>query len=168
MGSTCKIIPVKNRLGQLLRKPGGIARAEAIEAAGKNVETLRGEFVAAIPGEVAALEMILGAAERKRLTAAQLDAMLRRADQLLTLSGTFGYDLLDQVVKRFCDFASGMIERKLHDAAPVDVHLKTMRLVCPGGAELSEAEADHVLTRLAAVHAHYGIAPIQQEEDQPA
>lgn len=167
MGSTCKIIPVKNRLGQMLRKPGGIGRAEAIESAGKNVEMLREEFVAAIPGEVAALEMVLEAAGRKHLSAAQLDAMLRRAGQLLTLSGTFGYDLLDQVVKRFCDFAMGMIEKNLHEAAPIDVHLRTMRLVCPGGRELSEAEADHMLTQLAAVHAHYGITRMPQlEEDQ--
>ncbi len=163
MGSGCKITPVKNRLGQLLRQPGGIARPEALAEAGKNVESLREEFVAAIPGEIAALEAILEAAGRKHISATELDAMLRRADQILTLSGTYGYDLLDNIVKRFCDLASGMIEKNIDDAAPVNVHLQAMRLVCPGSAGLDETESGHMLTRLAAVRAHYGITNPQTE-----
>jgi len=156
MASHCKITPVPNRLGKLLRKPGGIAREQALQAATENVETLREEFVGAIPGEIAALEAILAAGGRK-ITAESLDAMLRRADQLLTLSGTYGFDRLDTVVKRFCDLASGMIDKHIEDLAPVSVHLRAMRLVCPGAAEVSETEVDHILTGLAQVHTHYGI-----------
>lgn len=168
MGSCVKIIPVKNRLGQMLQKPGGIGRQEACEAAVQNVESLRDEFVGAIPGEIAALEMIVEAAGRKRMPASELDAMLRRAGQLLTLSGTYGYDLLDQVVKRFCDLASGMIDKNIEDVAPVNVHLRAMRLVCPGAPELPQEAADNMLTGLEAVHAHYGITRIQMDDDQLA
>lgn len=168
MGSCVRIIPVKNRLGQLLRKPGGIGRKEACEAAVQNVELLRDEFVAAIPGEIAALEMIVEASGRKRMPADELDAMLRRAGQLLTLSGTYGYDLLDQVVKRFCDLAMGMIEKKIEDVAPVNVHLRAMRLVCPGTLELPQEAADNMLSGLEAVHAHYKIKRIPLDDDQPA
>lgn len=168
MGSCVKIIPVKNHLGQMLRKPGGIGREEACETAVKNVESLRDEFVGAIPGEVAALELIVEAAGRKRMPASELDAMLRRAGQLLTLSGTYGYDLLDQVVKRFCDLAIGMIEKNIEDVAPVNVHLRAMRLVCPGAPELPQQAADYMLEGLAAVHAHYGIAKIPLADDQLA
>lgn len=168
MGSCVKIIPVKNRLGQLLQKPGGIGREEACEAATQNIETLRDEFVAAIPSEIAALEMIVEAAGRKRMPASELDAMLRRAAQLLTLSGTYGYDLLDQVVKRFCDLAVGMIEKNIEDVAPVDVHLRAMRLVCPGAPELPQEAADNMLSGLEAVRAHYGVARLSQGDDQLA
>ena len=157
MGSNCKIIPVKNRLGQMLRKPGGIARDEAVAAAGSNVETLRGRFVKAIPNEIAALEAILNVAGRKRVSKEELDAMLNRAGQLLTLSGTFGFDRLDLVVKRFCDLALGMIDKDLDMVAPVSVHLRAMRLVCPGGAGISDSEADHMLKSLEGVHAYLGI-----------
>lgn len=156
MASTCKITPVPNRLGKLLRKPGGIARDKALQAAKENVETLREEFVAAIPGEVAALETILAAGGRK-VSAESLDAMLRRADQLLTLSGTYGFDRLDTVVKRFCDLASGMIEKHMEDLAPISVHLRAMRLVCPGAPDISQEEVDHMLESLVQLHAHYGI-----------
>jgi hypothetical protein len=162
MGKAVKIIPVKNRLGLLLRMPGGIGRSEAVEAAGKAVEELREEFVGAIPGEIQALEGLV-AGGRKKISAEELETMLMRAAQLLTLSGTFGYDLLDQVVKRFCDLASGMIEKHIEDVAAVNVHLRAMRLVCPGGAELAGEAADNILNGLAKVHAHYGIQRLQQD-----
>ncbi|HUO98633.1 MAG TPA: hypothetical protein VMU01_08180 [Rhizomicrobium sp.] len=169
MGKCCKIIPVKNRLGQLLRTPGGIARGEAVAAAGTAVETLRAEYVNAIPGEIGALESIVMASGRRQIPVSQLKAMLDRAGRLLTLSGTFGFDLLDEVVKRFCDLVVGMIEKDIGDAAPVDVHLRAMRLVCPGGPELGENEADHMLSGLERVHTHYGIQRLHPElaEQQP-
>jgi hypothetical protein len=158
MGSLCKITPVKNRLGQLLHKPGGIARDDAVASAGSNVETLRGKFVRAIPKEIAALEAILNVAGRTRISKDELDAMLNRAGQLLTLSGTFGFARLDLVVKRFCDLALGMIDKDIDMVAPVTVHLRAMRLVCPGSAQISDVEVEHMLKSLEGVHAHLGIA----------
>jgi hypothetical protein len=152
-----RVTPVKSRLRQLLYAPGGMSRQEALGSATQNVEMLREEFVGAIPLEIAALEEILNAAGKKTISKDELDAMLRRAGQLLTLSGTFGFDLLDRVVKRFCDLAMGMAENNLDKTAPIAVHLRAMRLVCPGNPELSAVEADHMLKSLEHVHAHLGI-----------
>lgn len=161
------VTPVKNRLGQMLRKPGGLKRQEAVEAATTNVESLRDEYVAAIPGEVTALEDLYAVTTLSgRISAEILDAMLRRSGQLLTLSGTYGYDLLDQVVKRFCDLASGMIDRNMDDPAAVGVHLRAMRLACPGAPELPPAEAERMLAGLVMVHDHYGIARLASDSDQ--
>jgi len=162
------VTPVKNRLGQMLKKPGGIKRQEAVEAAGKNVETLREEYVAAIPGEIAALEdMYAVSSLTGRISFEILDAMLRRAGQLLTLSGTFGFDRLDQVVKRFCDLVTGMVDKKIDDPAAVGVHLRAMRLFCPGAVELPAEEADLMLKGLVRVHEFYGIVRLAVEDDQP-
>lgn len=166
MGSLVKIIPVKNRLGQLLRMPGGISRDDAIATADANVDTLREEFVAAIPVEIAALETMLQKNGDKPLTKDDLEAMLRRAGQLLTLSGTFGFDLLDEVVKRFCDLTLGMIEKNIGKTGPVAVHLRAMRLVCPGGTGVGEAEAGHMLTNLERIHAHFGISRLEKPTSQ--
>lgn len=160
MTGLVKITPVKNRLGQKLRQPGGISRDAALEAAGKNVEMLREEFLGAIPLEIAALETILAASASQRISKDELDAMLRRAGQLLTLSGTYGLGLLDEVVKCFCDLAMGMIDKDIDRSAPVAVHLRAMRLVCPGGPELSTEQAEQILLSLTQVHEHLGIARI--------
>lgn len=169
MVSTVKVIPVKNRLGMLLRAPGGMARDDAVAAAGQNVETLRSVFVKAIPREIAALETILNVAGRTTITKDELEAMLRRAGQILTLSGTFGFGRLDDVVKRFCDLAMGMIDKNIEQTAPVAVHLRAMRLVCPGGGMgLSDTDAEQILKSLERVHAHLGISRVNQDDKPPA
>jgi len=163
MGSSVKITPVPNHLGRKLRKPGGISKDMAVAEASKNVESLRDEFVAAIPGEIQALEEILSGDIRGVAGAITLDAMLRRAGQILTLSGTYGFDRLDVVVKRFCDLVMGMQEKNIEDIAPIKVHLRAMRLVYPGAPEISDEEVAHVLEGLARVHSHYGILPRAQD-----
>ncbi|GAA0560337.1 hypothetical protein [Rhizomicrobium electricum] len=156
MEPNVRIVPVKNRLRALLYAPGGVSRDEALGAARQNVEMLRRDFVKAIPAEVAALESMIDPA-KNTITSGELDAMLLRAGQILTLSGTFGFPLLDQVVKRFCDLALGMLEKNLDMVAPVAVHLRAMRLVCPGGVALNAMEADRMLKSLEDVQAHLGI-----------
>jgi hypothetical protein len=156
MTSKCITTAVPNRLGQLLRKSGGISRGLALKAADTNVERLREEFVIAIPQEIAALEA-MAAGGKQQITAPELDTMLHRASQILTLSGTYGFDRLDIVVKRFCDLALGMLEKDITDMAPVSVHLRAMRMVAPGAAEISETELAHILDGLASVQSHYRI-----------
>ena len=157
MTGGCKITEVPNRLGKLLHKKGGISRGLALKAADTNVERLREEFVGAIPDEIAALEAILTVNGGQHIAAPQLDTMLSRASQILTLSGTYGFDRLDTVVKRFCDLALGMIDKAITDVAPVSVHLRAMRMVAPGSAEISENEMAHILEGLIAVQNHYRI-----------
>ena len=157
MAGKCIITEVPNRLGQLLRKSGGISRGLAMKAADTNVERLREEFVNVIPDEIAALEAILVACGGEHIAASELDVMVRRASQILTLSGTYGFERLDTVVKRFCDLALGMIDKGITDVAPVSVHLRAMRMVVPGAAEISEAEVAHILEGLMSVQSHYRI-----------
>lgn len=157
MTSKCTVTVVPNRLGQLLRKSGGISRGLALKAASNNVERLREEFVNAIPEEIAALEAILAATDGQCIEVRELDTMLSRASQILTLSGTYGFDRLDTVVKRFCDLALGMIEKGISEAAPVSVYLRAMRMVTSGAAELSEEEYAYILEGLASVQSHYRI-----------
>jgi hypothetical protein len=156
MSGSCKTIRVKNRLGELLRRPGGIQRTQAVASASEAIETLREDYVGVIPDEIGVLEAI-AAGSKSGLSSLEVAAMIEGAGRILTLSGTFGFELLDRVVKRFCDFAGGMVEKNITDVAPVEVHLRAMRLVCPGAADLSEAEIDNMLSGLEKVHKHYGI-----------
>jgi hypothetical protein len=148
-----KIVHVKNRLAELIHLPGGISREEAVDAAIRHVESLRDDYVKLIPDEIAALEAIVG--DGGEISAPEIDRALDRAARLLSLSGTFGYSLLDAVVKCFCDLGMLMIEYGITSAAPLEVHLRAMRLVCPGSPALVEAEAKDILDELAKIHAHF-------------
>lgn len=150
----CKIIRVKNILGELLSKPGGITRDEAVQEAQKLIEELREECEKAVPVEITRLENMVMAAG-PQISRFQLLDILSQVDPLLTLSGTFGSETLDAVVKRFCDLVAGMVEKNITDTAPLIVHLRAMRLVFK--TDLGATESEEILDELSRIHAHYGI-----------
>ncbi|HEY0282428.1 MAG TPA: hypothetical protein VGC27_07385 [Rhizomicrobium sp.] len=167
-GKKCKIVRVKNRLAGILRSPGGISRTEAVTAATASIESLREEYVKLIPLEIAALETIVAEAGADEIDARDIERLLDRAGRLLTLSGTFGYSLLDAVAKCFCDLAAGMIEKGITCTGPITVHLRAMRLVCPGSPALAEAESRGILDELLKIHAHFGLTPHGREDAFPS
>jgi len=160
--SGCKIIRVKNILGELLHTPGGISRDEAIQEAQTLIEELREDCEKAVPVEITRLEALVASAGN-HITAAQLSEILDQVDPLLTLSGTFGSETLDAVVKKFCDLAFGMREKDITTTAPLEVHLSAMRLVYR--SELAEDDAAEILAELSRVHTHYGI--VHKDIDPP-
>ncbi len=161
--SGCKIIRVKNLLGELLSIPGGIGREEAVEEATKLIEELREDFEKAIPVEITTLEDIVALAG-PTVSPRHLSMILDAVDPLLTLSGTVGSETLDAVVKRFCDLCAGMLEKGISAAAPLQVHLRAMRLVWK--TDLSEEAAAEILEELTRIHTHYGITPRSQDEEE--
>jgi hypothetical protein len=154
----CITIRTKNRLGELLRRPGGIDREQAIAVALEHVESLRDDYVKAIPGEIEALEAIIAGVGSKEISAREIQELLDCADRLLVLSGTFGYPMLDAVVKRFCDLGIVMIEKGITSVEPLEVHLRAMWLVCPQLSNATDMEARNVLTELSKIHAHFKVA----------
>ncbi|MGA7713575.1 MAG: hypothetical protein WCA81_16875 [Rhizomicrobium sp.] len=158
-GTMCITTRVKNGLGELLKRPGGIGREQALADADVNVESLRSEYVKAVPGEIEALETVIAGVESGEISAGEIQKLLDYADRLLVLSGTFGYPLLDAVVKSFCDLGMAMVEEKITSVAGLNVHLRAMRLVCPDAAAIDEAEGQNVLNELAKIHAH--IKPVR-------
>lgn len=152
--SGCKIIRVKNILGELLSTPGGISREEAIHEAQNLIEELREDCEKAVPVEITRLEGLVAAAG-PTISEPQLAEILDQVDPLLTLSGTFGSETLDQVVKKFCDLAFGMREKAITTTAPLNVHLSAMRLVYKN--DLGEADCAEILAELSRIHVHYGI-----------
>jgi hypothetical protein len=150
----CKIIRVKNLLGELLLMPGGVSRDEAVEEAKKLIEELRTDCEKAVPVEITRMEKMVAEAG-PRITRFQLLDILSQVDPLLTLSGTFGSETLDAVVKRFCDLVAGMVEKDIADTAPLDVHVRAMRLVFK--TELDDDNGREILAELSRIHEHYGI-----------
>lgn len=159
--SGCKIIRVKNLLGELLSIPGGVGRDEAVAEATKLIEELREDFEKAIPLEITTLEDIVALAG-PTVSDRHLSMILAAVDPLLTLSGTVGSITFDAVVKRFCDLCVGMQEKGITAVAPIQVHLGAMRLVWK--TDLNEESAAEILAELTRIHTHYGISPRSGDE----
>jgi hypothetical protein len=160
-----RIIYVRNRLGELLLAEGGIDRDEAIAEADRLVEIERTTSEGDIGEEIAYLESMLQVSARGKhgISVADMRFMLRKADSLLTLTGTFGFNALDTVAKSFCDLLNGMILKKLNEVDPIAVHLRAMHLFAPGGPALGDEEAKQVFTHLRRILQHFGCEPIPRE-----
>lgn len=152
--SACKIIRVKNILGELLSMPGGVSREEAVHEAQSLIEELREDCEKAVPVEITRMEQLVASAGG-HISEAELGDILDQVDPLLTLSGTFGSETLDAVVKKFCDLVFGMKDKGISTTAPLRVHLSAMRLVFK--ADLGDDDAVAILAELSRIHDHYGI-----------
>jgi hypothetical protein len=157
-GTKCITTRMKNRLGGLLHRPGGIDKEQAVAVALEQVESLRDEYVRAIPSQIEALDAILAGAGTDGISASKIQELLNCAERLLVLSGTFGYPLLDAVVKSFCDLGVRMIKKDITSVEPLKVHLRAMWLVCPDTSNVDDAEARNVLNELSKIHAHFTAA----------
>jgi hypothetical protein len=153
----------KTRLSELAARPGGIWRDDAIEGAQKSIETLRGEGNAAILASMKEIEAV-ACTNAGRLSASLLQRILRLADPIVSLAGTFGYDALDAVSRSMCDLVDGMLAANIFDAAPVLVHAQSMRLLMPDSPQRSAEEVARIQSELAKVIAHYNFGSLASVE----
>lgn len=138
-------------------RPGGRTRARVVGEARRNVERLRSSSVEGILHDIAAIELIVAARRQagERLSDAELDRILERAGRLLTITGTFGYALLDAVIKSFCVLVYGLMGTDVDGIEGIAVHLRAMRLASPEGPALSQPEAARILSELERVLDHF-------------
>ena len=157
----------KTRLSKLIARSGGISYVAAMENARKNVETMRDQADEAIRKSVAEIDAIAGSPRGTQdLTDVEMAAVLIRADQIVTLAGTFGHELLDKVARSLCDLIDGLMSAGKRDLAPVAVHIQAMDMMTPGKATLTNEELETVVAELAKVRKHFNIKAIDYDEPE--
>lgn len=153
-----KVYFPKIRLAELAARPGGMTRDDAVSAAVQSMDSMRGEADGALRAAMVELEKIAFAAGP--LGPDRMTAILKHADQVVTLSGMFGYSALDTAARSLCDVADGMLRAGVWDRAPIAVHVQTMHLLVPGGMSLSPDHAAQLLGELAKVAAHFNFGSL--------
>jgi hypothetical protein len=154
MGVNKKIYFPKLRLTEKVMAGGGITREDGVAAAIANVQSISGEGDAAMVAAIQQIEKIV-VGSGGRLQAEALGDILTHGDQVITLSGTFGYDYLDRATRSMCDTVECLLAQNSSDLAPVAVHADAMRLFAPGKDGPKGEAAEGVLAELARVLAHY-------------
>src|ERR1700760_3006474 len=98
----------KTRLSELVKKFGGMSRDDAVAAATRQLETMRGEADAAILTAMNQLEKIVSS-DKSGGSAAVMSELLPLCDQIVTLAGTYGYTALDKATRSLCDLLDGLL-----------------------------------------------------------
>lgn len=147
---------VPNRLATLVNRPGGRLRDEAIAEATRNLETVRGTSMDAI-------EDLIGDIERQCddcCTAPKVacEEIKRLANQIITISGTYGLSGLSEACKRLCDLISAAATRPKVLQGPLSVHVGAIRLLSPKNSPLDATSAMLLLGELRRVLEHFDVA----------
>jgi hypothetical protein len=158
----------KTRLSKLVARSGGISCAAAIENAQKNIEVLHEQGEEVLLRSIAEIDAIANAPRPgDELSEADMSAILVRADQIVTLAGAFGHELLDVIAKSLCDMVDGLLRSGKRDLAPVLVHVQAMDKMAPGREALSDAEFETILGELSKVRKHFNITSIGDAHSEP-
>jgi hypothetical protein len=155
----------KTRLSELVARPGGIPRDTAIEGAVAAIQELRGESDKMIMLLIGAIDDLVTGSKKGQMTEDDMIRVLKYADQIVTLSGTFGYQYLDVAVRSLCDVTDGLVRANLRDVAPIAVHVQSMRLLGPGTNALTPDQAGKVLNELAKILTHYKFGSLAVADD---
>ena len=150
----------KPRLAELLRMPGGLPVAEAIERAQKNLESIKPTCVAEMIGLLemceAAFASLGDAYDDQGLE--QLYAMAVRG---IGGGAVCGVPDVDPALTSFCDLLDQLRTAKRFDREAIGVHVRSWRLLMT--MDLPEAGRKQVLDGLLKVSRHYaGGAPAAQ------
>jgi hypothetical protein len=161
MKRTAKMIHFPTtRLTELAARSGGITRDQAVEEAKKSVESLRDLALETIEAAIRAIEAIAYSAKRNWMSQADMKEILTQSDHVVTMAATFGFDALECAVKSLCDVTDGLITRESTEAAPIIVHVQTMRLLAPGSAALNDEQSQYLMSELSKVREHFHFAPL--------
>lgn len=144
---------VKTRLSKLVRRTGGKSRAEAISAATRNILVAR-------DGYIETIEQQIDLIERTASSDAPVNDRLRLlnylSNNLITLAGTFEFNALAEACMRLCDLTAAFLEGERWEAAPIAVHVRTIRVLAPRSVETVDPAT--LLAGLRDLLAHYEIA----------
>jgi len=146
-------------LKEQLSRPGGKSRDEAVKAAIAGVETLREKSMDAIDAAIKAVEAVAHEGTNGVLTESKLHDVLRNADEIVELAGTFRLENLDAAGRSLCDLVGLLLKTSPYPAEPIVVHARALRLFAPGRPSLSAAQTEVILAELARFRAFFEAKP---------
>ncbi|MGA0605841.1 hypothetical protein ACO2Q0_07550 [Phenylobacterium sp. VNQ135] len=150
--SAVRFVFPKLRLAEILKTPGGLTVADALERAQANLDTLKPSCVAEL---VALLELADAAFERLGpvFDDAALTDLYAIAVRGIGAGAVCGTPAIDQALTSLCDLIDHLRTTGHYDRAAVGVHLRAWRLLM--NPDLPDAGVQRVLDGLRKVAARY-------------
>lgn len=148
----------KGRLALLAARDGGTSGEDAVAAATRNVEQMRGESDKVLRQTVTALEALVAALQGETLSDGALAQIYADADRIVSLSGTFGLASLNRAARSLCNLLAALTTAKTRDASGIAVHVRALRLMAPGAAPMTPHAEAFMLEELAKLVRHYAPA----------
>jgi hypothetical protein len=143
------------RLAKLLREPGGLALADALAAAQKNLEAASGDYLYAVGEGVADIARLAERHTSNAFDEAVFSGVYARASNLIGAASVCGRASIDEALTSLCEMLDCFQSREIWDAEAVGVHVNALRLLLYGGVSEDSDGAATVLDGLRRVSKRY-------------
>lgn len=145
--SAVKRIRVKNRLAAVVRTPGGKTVAEAVAGAEAQLDSIKGECVAAVDAILASMAEV-SAGLKSAPNPEGVSDLYDLSNEMIGIAGIAGHPSVGDAAFSFCELLDGFMETGGWNWPAVAVHLNGLKLLRAMGDQLGEAERDQVLDGL--------------------
>lgn len=150
-------IKVKNRLGELMRQPGGRSVIDAIRTAESRVEKNRDTFVVALDRAIGRLEAA-GASLTEQQDPQRTAEIYAAANDMIAMAGLVGFQALDEVAHGLCDLIDVLRAEGAWSAGAIKVHVDSV-LLLRGLRPQDELAREKILDGLRQVWIRFGVEP---------
>jgi hypothetical protein len=150
--SSVKFVFPKPTLGKLLRAPGGLAVADALDQAQANLEELRPACLAELRALIDKIDACFEGASANGPPVRELYALATQGVGMGVVAGVPGADV---ALVSLCKLVDYLQTQGRWDPAGILVHVRALKFLAVADAA-SLAQADAMLAGLERVTAHYG------------
>ena len=150
--SSVRFVFPKVRLTEIMRTPGGLSVAEALERARANLESIRPTCMAELVALLGQADAAFGRMDETYDEAAVVD-LYSLAVRGIGAGAVCGAPAMDEALTSLCDLLDHLKTAQRFDREAVAVHLRAWRLLM--SADLPEAGSAAVLDGLRKVSARY-------------
>ncbi len=118
----------ENRLAKMVKEPGGIKLNDALDQAGKNLDSIHEACMEAMDAELEELDRLCAEGGRK-----PSDEIKKRiydvGNDVIAVAGAFSLSELGQAAFSLCELVDRLRTRDKWNQAAVEVHLSAFRLL---------------------------------------
>ena len=123
-----RVFHPENRFDRMARRPGGVSRDHALEAAEAHLEELKADFDDWINVELAQLAASLSHVESHPTDLAAIETAFHGCAHLRDVGGTMGFELVTFVAANLCDIIEALKVGAVFDKDTIECHLNALAL----------------------------------------
>ncbi len=148
-------IKVKNRLGELMRQPGGRSLVEALRGAEKRLDKISPDLLKGLDRAIARIEA--GASALGDPTDEQaLAEVYQGSNEIIALAGLVGYAPIDEVAHGLCELIDAFLAEGQWNDQAIRVHITSVQLLRSLPKDDRDGR-DRVVDELRKVWARFGV-----------
>lgn len=121
-------IKVKNRLGEMMRQPGGRSLVEALRGAEKRLDKISPDLLKGLDQAIAKLDAGVSAVGNPPNERA-LAEIYQASNEIITLAGLVGYAPIDEIAHGLCELIDAFLAEGQWNDQAIQVHIDAVQLL---------------------------------------